>query len=216
MAWQWSLNWNEVREDMVVGSCPMRPADLDEIKRNTGCTALLSLQTDECRGHFGIDYGKLLSHGRRRKLAMVNTPMLDFNDDDQRRNLPEAVSALHEMLAAGHRVYVHCTAGLNRAPLTVLGYLTFVEMLPVETAATFIAQARAGALPSWVAYHGCRADLIEALRDHIYIRSYYLAEEHPERDPDANWFEAERQVLRGTFINARLFPRRRLDPSRES
>jgi protein-tyrosine phosphatase len=32
------------------------------------------------------------------------------------------------LLAMGKRVYVHCTAGINRATLTVVGYLTFVKV----------------------------------------------------------------------------------------
>ena len=42
--------------------------------------------------------------------------------------LPEAVRLLHLLLANGKRVYVHCTAGINRATLTVVGYLTFVKV----------------------------------------------------------------------------------------
>ena len=43
--------------------------------------------------------------------------------------MPHAVHSLRDLLAADHKVYLHCTAGCNRAPLTALGYLTFVEML---------------------------------------------------------------------------------------
>lgn len=42
--------------------------------------------------------------------------------------LPEAVRLLHVLTARGKRVYVHCTAGINRATLTVVGYLTFVQV----------------------------------------------------------------------------------------
>lgn len=42
--------------------------------------------------------------------------------------LPEAVRMLHLLLSMGKRVYVHCTAGINRATLTVVGYLTFVKV----------------------------------------------------------------------------------------
>ena len=48
--------------------------------------------------------------------------------------LPEAVRMLYVLKhALGKRVYVHCTAGINRATLTVVGYLTFVQ---VTTSAT--------------------------------------------------------------------------------
>ena len=46
----------------------------------------------------------------------------------QARMLPEAVRQLNLLLSMGKRVYVHCTAGINRANLTVVGYLTFVQV----------------------------------------------------------------------------------------
>lgn len=42
--------------------------------------------------------------------------------------LPEAVRLLHLLVTNGKRVYVHCTAGINRATLTTVGYLTFVKV----------------------------------------------------------------------------------------
>ncbi len=44
--------------------------------------------------------------------------------------LPPALSSLqlHALLSMGRTVYVHCTAGINRATLTVVGYLTFVQV----------------------------------------------------------------------------------------
>ena len=130
MNWQWSLNWDEVRTDMVIGSCPMIIEDIDRICEEAGATALLSLQSEECRAAFGIDYESHREHGVARGALMLNTPMLDFNPPDQRINLPQAVRALAILLATSHRVYVHCTAGLNRAPLAVLAYLAFVELMP--------------------------------------------------------------------------------------
>jgi hypothetical protein len=38
------------------------------------------------------------------------------------------IRKLAVLVAMGKRVYVHCTAGINRATLTVVGYLTFVEV----------------------------------------------------------------------------------------
>ena len=47
--------------------------------------------------------------------------------------LPEAVRMLYLLIAAGKKVYVHCTAGINRATLTVVGYLTFVKVSHLES-----------------------------------------------------------------------------------
>src|SRR5512144_3081898 len=52
--WEWTLNWNRIRDDLISGSCPMTIDDIDRIRADTGATALLSLQSQQCRMHFGI------------------------------------------------------------------------------------------------------------------------------------------------------------------
>ena len=52
--------------------------------------------------------------------------------------LPEAVRLLHLLVSSGKHVYVHCTAGINRATLTTVGYLTFVK---VSTLSQYILQS---------------------------------------------------------------------------
>ncbi len=42
--------------------------------------------------------------------------------------LPEAVRMVNMLLQRGLTVYCHCTAGINRATLAALGYLTFVQV----------------------------------------------------------------------------------------
>ena len=123
----WPLNWNVVRHDLVVGSCPRVPNDLDTLRLATRVSAILSVQHDDCLAHQGIDYPRLVRYGRRLGLTMARCPLRDFDPADQRRGLPAAVRGLYGLLRQGHRVYVHCTAGINRAPLVVLAYLTLVE-----------------------------------------------------------------------------------------
>jgi atypical dual specificity phosphatase len=212
--WEWTLNWGEVRPEIVIGSCPMTIVDIDTIRRETGATALLSLQTDQCREHFGIDYESQQTRGRQCGLAMINAPMLDFDPPDQRRRLPEAVHHLRELLVGGHRIYIHCTAGLNRGPLAVLGYLTFVELMSPSAAILAICAGRPEAAPSWEAYYACREDLTEALRERIRVRAFYLSQEYPSNDPGDNWLQAERESIRDLFVLGQS--RQRLDPARSA
>lgn len=160
--WHWTLNWSEIRHDIVVGSCPMRPHHVDRIADDAGVDALLSLQTDGCRAALGIEASALALHATKRGLVVVNVPMRDFDPAEQRRRLPEAVRALGALLSDGHRTYVHCTAGINRAPLVVLTYLTFVEGMATDEAIVLIHKARPEASPYWDAYHGCRDDALVA------------------------------------------------------
>jgi hypothetical protein len=133
VAWIWSLNWGVVTPELVVGTCPMAPADLRLITEGTGATAVLSLQ-----------------HAQER--------------------LPEAVRALACLQAVGHRTYVHCTAGISRAPLTVFGYLTLVAGIPEDRARELVATGRPESVPYWDAYAGARADLIADLSESIERR----------------------------------------------
>jgi predicted protein tyrosine phosphatase len=200
--WVWTLNWSEIREDILVGSCPMTVEDIDRIHAQSNATALLSIQSEQCRATFDISYENHQRHGRRRGLVMVNAPMRDFDPADQRQRLPNAVRALHRLLDAKHRVYVHCTAGVNRAPLTVLSYLTFVEGMTIERALRLIHTARPEAAPYWEPYHNCWQDLAIEHRDTIERRARELSQRFPANTLEDHWLQAERDVIRNTFINA--------------
>ena len=212
-AWRWSLNWSEVRSDLLIGSCPMAIDDVERIIADAGATAILSLQSKACRGAFAIDYDAHRACGEAAGVAMINAPMLDFDPPDQRRNLPTAVRALTALLAAGRRVCIHCTAGINRSPLVVLGYLSFIETMEPEALA-YIREARPEAEPSWEAFVGARDDLVETLRPFIHVRAYYRHRQHPEQDPARNWLAAETDVIRQALVSPRSLPQIRLDPSR--
>lgn len=200
--WAWTLNWNEIREDILVGSCPISVADIDCIREQTHATAILSIQSDQCRAAFDINYEKHQSHAARCGLVLVNAPMRDFDPAHQRQRLGDAVHALHRLLDAKHRVYVHCTAGINRAPLTVLTYLTFVEGMTIDEAMRLIHDARPEAAPYWEPYHNCWQDLVAENREAIEQRAWALAQQFPANTPEANWHQAEKDIIRSAFIAA--------------
>lgn len=200
MMWTWTLNWGQIRDDIVVGSCPRTTADLDRFREQVGITAMLSLQTDLCREALGIDYEAHQHHGERLGLVLVNAPMRDFDAAEQRIRLPDAVRALHRLLDAGHTVYVHCTAGINRAPLTVLAYLTFVEGMTTKEAMKMIVSRRPEAQPYWEPYDNCWQDLVARHRESIRLRARELSQRFPDNTPEHNWFEAEQVIIRETFI----------------
>jgi atypical dual specificity phosphatase len=197
--WVWTLNWGEVRHDLVIGSCPRRPTDIDRIAEATGATAVLSLQTDDCRAALGIDCTELAEHASRRGLVVRNVPMRDFDPGDQRTRLPGAVLALRDLLAAGHRTYVHCTAGINRASLVVLGYLTFVGGMAVPDAMAMIHGGRPEACPYWDSYYACRGDLLEPHRSIVERRAWDLSTHDPAGGADGNWSRAEQETLGRLF-----------------
>jgi len=180
----------------------MSPADLVKIKTTTGASAVLSLQHDDCMAYWGINYRQLHKHGTGLGMDMVRSPMRDFDIVDQRQNLPYAVAALDKLLMQGHRTYLHCTAGLGRAPLTTLGYLSWVDGKSAEEAIRQIHNGRPDAVPAWEAFHGCREDLVEQYRQRIEQRAYELHEMRAgdQGNAETDWFDAEREIIRSALI----------------
>ena len=59
-----------------------------------------------------------------RGIKPVHFPIHDFNEGDLTSKLFDAAKTLHQMIdVEGLNVYVHCTAGMGRAPASVLVYL---------------------------------------------------------------------------------------------
>lgn len=141
------------------------------------------------------------THGEKLGFRMARSPMRDFDIPDQRRNLPQAVRVLVDLQSRGHRTHVHCTAGLGRAPLTVLSYLIWVEGLSPDQAIGLIHRGRPGAVPAWEAHHGCRQDLVIRYRPHIEERAYVLSQSRPPEHGDAqqDWRRAEAEVFRSAL-----------------
>jgi atypical dual specificity phosphatase len=193
------LNWAEVVSGLVIGTCPMRPGDIATLARGARISALLSLQHDDCLAWWNIDYRTLCGVAHQQGLAMARVPIRDFDVADMRRHLAEAVSQLAGLRAQGHRVYVHCTAGLGRAPLTVLAYLVLVEGRTPEAAIGLIQAARPGAVPAWEAFYGCRDDLVGRHREAIQKRAYQLYRRGVHRNADSDWIQAQAEVLRSVL-----------------
>jgi len=57
----------------------------------------------------------------------VHFPIHDFNAEDLEEKLHGAALALKNLRDQGRSVYVHCTAGMGRAPATVVVYLCLFE-----------------------------------------------------------------------------------------
>ncbi len=196
MPWTWSLNWGVITPELIVGSCPQEPADLEEIKLSTGVSAVLSLQHDECLAHYGIDYDLMSREGRLMGLAMERHPIRDFDPRETRKHLPEAVRKLANLQSQGHRTYVHCTAGVSRAPLTVFGYLALVSGVDEVTARSMIMDGRPESVPYWEAYDGARSDLVALHREAIDQHAEQLEKLGLSENRTKALDRAEAEVLR--------------------
>jgi protein-tyrosine phosphatase len=136
------MNVNEVLPNLYLGPCPRSAEDVDQLRQDFGVTAVLNLQTDGDLSNYGIDWESLNGHYRRTGVEIRRSPILDFQQDDLRQHLPQCVEVLSELLAKGHRTYVHCSAGINRSPSAVIAYLHWKEGWELDRAARHVRSCR--------------------------------------------------------------------------
>lgn len=194
--WTWSLNWGDITPHIVIGTCPMTPDDVVRISEKTGVSALFSLQHDDCLAFWQIDDDTMRRTAEEINVVMARCPMRDFDIADMRKNLPGAISTLTRLITAGHRTYVHCTAGLGRAPLTVLGYLILIEKYPKQAAIRLLLNGRPEAVPAWEAFYGACYDLEAQYRESIRKHAYALYVSKANNDPLLDWKQAKSDIFK--------------------
>jgi atypical dual specificity phosphatase len=133
---------HEILQNLIVGACPLDSADVDRLKRGMHVTAVLNVQTDDDFDYWRIDWPAMQRYYRDSGIELRRVPVRDFDREDLRRRLTACVQALEELLRAGHTVYVHCTAGMNRSPSTVIAYLHWIERWGLDEAINHVTRSR--------------------------------------------------------------------------
>jgi hypothetical protein len=119
------LYHHEVAPGVIVGTQPRGRREVDRLLDETGAAAILCLQEDRDAEHWGVDLGRVRRHTEHRlgrEGSHLRVPAKDFDGDSLRLVLPRAVALLQRELEQGRRVYVHCTAGLGRAPAVAIAW----------------------------------------------------------------------------------------------
>lgn len=69
-------------------------------------------------------------------IVLLCAQIVDFDGESLRRTLPRIVVAIEGALSAGGRVYVHCTAGLGRAPAACIAWRYWFDGLQLDEVRT--------------------------------------------------------------------------------
>jgi protein-tyrosine phosphatase len=105
-----------------IGECA-RPEDAEWLRRVHGVSAVVSLQDDADLLHKGLRLAPLRDAFRAQGIAFHRLPIGDGDAVMLGARLDDALRLLHELLCAGESVFLHCNAGLNRAPTVAIAYL---------------------------------------------------------------------------------------------
>ncbi|CAN6361222.1 unnamed protein product [Urochloa humidicola] len=129
------MNYAVISDSLIVGSQPQTPEDIDHLKNEVNVAYILCLQQDKDIEYWGIDFPAILSRCKELGITHIRRPAVDFDPDSLRSQLPKAVSALEWAISqCKGRVYVHCTAGLGRAPAVAIAYMFWFEDMDLNTA----------------------------------------------------------------------------------
>ena len=114
-----------------------------------GVTGVFNVQTEIDFAHRGINWDKMLQFYRDHNITAVHYPIHDFNEEDLKSKLIEGATLLDKMInVQGLDVYVHCTAGMGRAPAVVLVYLCLFQGMQPEEARIFVKSYRTVSVPN--------------------------------------------------------------------
>jgi len=111
-------------DEFVLGSFPIYEVDVEQIRKDARCTAIMSLMTDEELRQRGLD--EKAQREMYRKLGITAYVRCPIDDDDDQRSTEffEASKVLHDLIyEKDHKVFLHCLAGTTRAPTLALIYL---------------------------------------------------------------------------------------------
>jgi protein-tyrosine phosphatase len=132
---------SEILDQLVIGEYP-RPQDAEWLKLTHRITAVHNLQDDVDLRLHGIDLAALKGEYAGHGIAFVHTPIADTGDDAVRERLDTALADLHRLIESGKRVYLHCNAGMNRAPTVAIAYLHAHHRMPLEEAMAHVKSRR--------------------------------------------------------------------------
>ncbi|CAI9302978.1 unnamed protein product [Lactuca saligna] len=158
------MNYDFITPDLIVGSCLQTREDVDKL-RSIGVKTIYCLQQDSDLEYFSVDIGAIREYASTfNDIQHLRAEIRDFDAFDMRLRLPYVVSKLHKAINRnGGITYIHCTAGLGRAPATALAYMFWVQGYKLNDAVTFLLSKRS-CFPKVDAIKSATADILTGLK----------------------------------------------------
>jgi len=135
------MTYAQVTSRLYIGSHPESLHDIEMLQRILAITAILNLQTNQDMATAQLNWKPLESHYKTCAVSLCRMPI----EEEQavlREKLLECVDLLVQLLAAGHTVYLHCTAGIGRSPTVAIGYLHYHLGWELDAAVRYVKQVR--------------------------------------------------------------------------
>ncbi|XP_075085808.1 phosphoglucan phosphatase LSF1, chloroplastic isoform X1 [Nicotiana tabacum] len=132
------IRYSKITEQIYVGSCIQKEADVEMLSDVVGITAVLNFQSGIEAENWGINVNIINESCQRFNILMINYPIREGDSFDMRKKLPFCVGLLLRLLKKNHRVYVTCTTGFDRSPACVIAYLHWMTDTSLHAAYNFV------------------------------------------------------------------------------
>ncbi len=127
--------------NLLVGEYPT-PDDAGWLRGVHAVTSVVSLQDDADLASKGLQLADLERAYRAHALGFHRIPVPDCDNHVLAAKIESVVSLLSDLLARDERVYLHCNAGMNRAPTVAIAYLHAQRGLSLAEARDFVKRRR--------------------------------------------------------------------------
>jgi len=136
------LDFSEILPGRLWVGGYVREQEVDQLKR-MGITTAVSLQTDEDLLQYGVSPRELALAYENAGIELRHVPTPDFDRKALERNLAEAVAQVGDAMSNPlTKVYLHCTAGVNRSPTVAAGFLISSQGIPARAACMYMTSRR--------------------------------------------------------------------------
>lgn len=149
-----AMNYHQLLPELFVGSSPLTKEDVRKLAVQ-GVTAVLNLTTDDDLNWYKINVTKMMEHFHMVNIEYHRLPVEDFNVTELSAKLPECIAAVDQILRSGHRLYLHCIAGVNRSPTVAIAYLHRHRGYELTKAILYV-MSRRPCDPLLEALHNCK------------------------------------------------------------
>jgi protein-tyrosine phosphatase len=130
-----------VADDLLVGAY-VAGEDFAWLRAEHRVTAVLCLQDDADFAARGLVASVLAEASTAAGIQWSHVPVRDADVEALGYRLDEIVARLAALVAAGERVYLHCSAGFNRAPTAAIAYLHVHGGLALDAATAQVEERR--------------------------------------------------------------------------
>lgn len=154
------LYYHYIETDLVVGSQPQKPDDIRYLSEEEDIAVILSLQQRKDLEYWGVNGDALLQAADAHGVEYIKVEAVDFDPHSLRGILPKAVAALERARREHGKTYVHCTAGLGRAPAVAIASLFWNKTMNLDEAYQYLTRIRPCG-PNVDAIRGATFDILD-------------------------------------------------------